>query len=216
MASHIGSLKRKKWSQVLLNGAENNFGKVMFAYTVSVIIGTYSISKIQTESAESINRMNQEKIEYYYKQIENLRAENEQYKKWLLESEKATPVMYEKFTQMQAQIVTLKADINSQHPVPGQKDKDDNVSLASIAVNYDVNKGQSVFDANANVFIGVKRVNVSATAEITVSDVKGGQVKNLTISPGEAISVNNGKFLILPTEINYVFDRVSFLIKTNN
>ena len=107
--------KRNNFTDSILRKVERNLGKIISAYTLLIVASTYNFTKVQVESAEAINKVNVEKLNFQSSQIELLKAENEQYKNWLLENEKANPVMYNKFKDMQKQISLLQEQLKANH-----------------------------------------------------------------------------------------------------
>lgn len=205
--------KKKSFTDSVLKKIEGNIGKIIFAYTALIITCTNGFTKVQVESAESINKVNIEKLNFQSSQIEILKAENEQYKNWLLENEKTNPVIYEKFKAMQNQILSLQSKLNSSEAndsTGGGVKNDDGISYHE---EYNVYKGRSFMDGQAKVIVGVRNVSPSLQAEISVSEMDGKEMVYNSVAPGKVIPVNEGKYILLVTEVNYLTDRVSFTVK---
>ena len=78
-----------------------------------------------------------------------------------------------------------------------------------------IRKGSSFYDEQANILVGVGNVDVTRSAEIVVNTFSPKEEEKLKVSPGSAIQLNNGDYVLLVTDVEFITDQVSFILKAN-
>ena len=63
--------------------------------------------------------------------------------------------------------------------------------------------------------VGVRNISPSLQAEISVSELEGKGMFYDSVTPGKVLQVNGGKYRLLIIEVNYLMDRVSFIVENH-
>ena len=214
----VRSKKKRKIDQ-LIPFFQHNAGKAIVIYTIGVFASAYSLVQSQVDSANAIKNQYMVKLDLVEKENNELKSEIKQYRDWLIENEKINPYLYEKFKGMENELYRLNNEINtnSLNNKPKESDKGTDVVNSTemfIEQRYEVKAGSSFINNVANVMIGVSKVNVTKEAEINVNDYGSGKSEKIKVSSGDSISIKDNKYVILITDVEFLTDTVTFVLKT--
>lgn len=208
--------KRKKLITVLGDSLQKHSVTVLITYTLSIFISAYTLVQSRVETEKSITNQYKIKLDLLEKDMSQIKLENEQYKTWLLENEKINPTLYEKFQKLNAENAELRREKKETNPnIPNEKANEENFTQMPLIKKYMIQKGASFYNEQANVLVGVRNVDVTRSAEIVVNTFSPKKEEKLKVSPGSAVQLNNGDYVLLVTDVEFITDQVSFILKTN-
>ncbi|WP_336218030.1 hypothetical protein [Enterobacter hormaechei] len=208
--------KRKKFITGLGDSLQKHSVTVLITYTLSIFISAYTLVQSRVETEKSITNQYKIKLDLLEKDMSQIKLENEQYKAWLLENEKINPTLYEKFQKLNAENAELRREKKETNPnISNEQDNEKKLTQIPLFKKYMIRKGSSFYDEQANILVGVGNVDVTRSAEIVVNTFSPKEEERLKVSPGSAIQLNNGDYVLLVTDVEFITDQVSFILKAN-
>lgn len=208
--------KRKKFITGLGDSLQKHSVTVLITYTLSIFISAYTLVQSRVETEKSITNQYKIKLDLLEKDMSQIKLENEQYKAWLLENEKINPTLYEKFQKLNAENAELRREKKETNPnISNEQDNEKKLTQIPLFKKYMIRKGSSFYDEQANILVGVGNVDVTRSAEIVVNTFSPKEEEKLKVSPGSAIQLNNGDYVLLVTDVEFITDQVSFILKAN-
>ena len=208
--------KRKKFITGLGDSLQKHSVTVLITYTLSIFISAYTLVQSRVETEKSITNQYKIKLDLLEKDMSQIKLENEQYKAWLLENEKINPTLYEKFQKLNAENAELRREKKETNPnISNEQDNEKKLTQIPLFKKYIIRKGSSFYDEQANILVGVDNVDVTRSAEIVVNTFSPKEEERLKVSPGSAIQLNNGDYVLLVTDVEFITDQVSFILKAN-
>ncbi|MDZ5700949.1 hypothetical protein [Enterobacter ludwigii] len=208
--------KRKKFITGLGDSLQKHSVTVLITYTLSIFISAYTLVQSRVETEKSITNQYKIKLDLLEKDMSQIKLENEQYKTWLLENEKINPTLYEKFQKLNAENAELRREKKEINPnISNEQDNEKKLTQIPLFKKYMIRKGASFYDEQANILVGVGNVDVTRSAEIVVNTFSPKEEEKLKVSPGSAIQLNNGDYVLLVTDVEFITDQVSFILKAN-
>ncbi|VAK71377.1 hypothetical protein [Enterobacter hormaechei] len=208
--------KRKKFITGLGDSLQKHSVTVLITYTLSIFISAYTLVQSRVETEKSITNQYKIKLDLLEKDMSQIKLENEQYKAWLLENEKINPTLYEKFQKLNAENAELRREKKETNPnISNEQDNEKKLTQIPLFKKYMIRKGASFYDEQANILVGVGNVDVTRSAEIVVNTFSPKEEEKLKVSPGSAIQLNNGDYVLLVTDVEFITDQVSFILKAN-
>ena len=208
--------KRKKFITGLGDSLQKHSVTVLITYTLSIFISAYTLVQSRVETEKSITNQYKIKLDLLEKDMSQIKLENEQYKAWLLENEKINPTLYENFQKLNAENAELRREKKETNPnISNEQDNEKKLTQIPLFKKYMIRKGSSFYDEQANILVGVGNVDVTRSAEIVVNTFSPKEEERLKVSPGSAIQLNNGDYVLLVTDVEFITDQVSFILKAN-
>lgn len=208
--------KRKKFITGLGDSLQKHSVTVLITYTLSIFISAYTLVQSRVETEKSITNQYKIKLDLLEKDMSQIKLENEQYKAWLLENEKINPTLYEKFQKLNAENAELRREKKETNPnISNEQDNEKKLTQIPLFKKHMIRKGSSFYDEQANILVGVGNVDVTRSAEIVVNTFSPKEEERLKVSPGSAIQLNNGDYVLLVTDVEFITDQVSFILKAN-
>lgn len=208
--------KRKKFATRMSSVLQKHSGAIFLTYTLSIFISAYTLVQSRVETEKAITNQYKIKLDLLEKDMAQIKSENSQYKEWLLENEKINPILYEKFKNLNEEISELRRKEKdfptNSHP---ENRNEENLTEMDLFENYVVRKGSSFYNEKVNVLVGVGNVDVNRNADIIVNTLSPKEEQKLKVTPGSAVQLMNGKFVLLITDVEFITDQVSFSLKTN-
>lgn len=209
--------KRKKIRTIVADGLQKHSAAVLITYTLSIFISAYTLVQSRVETEKSITNQYKIKLDLLEKDMAKIEVENQQYKSWLLENEKVSPVLYEKFEKLNMEIANLRSEKNEIIAnVQNNKSNDKNLTQKDLFETYLVKKGSSFYNPQANLLVGVSNVDINRSADIIVNTISHQEAQKIKVTPGSAIQISNGDFVLLVTDVEFITDQVNFTLKTND
>lgn len=123
-----------------------------------------------------------------------------------MENEKVSPVLYEKFEKSNMEIANIQ----------NNKSNDENLTQKDLFETYLVRKGSSFYNPQANLLVGVSNVDINRSADVIVNTISHQEAQKIKVTPGSAIQISNGDFVLLVTDVEFITDQVNFTLKTND
>ncbi|MCS3601961.1 hypothetical protein M2371_001147 [Buttiauxella sp. BIGb0471] len=179
---------------------------VYFA-SVSIVENKVLLAKAETETSKAETSVYKAKLEILEKEVDATRAENNQYKEWLMNSEQVSPIFYEK-------IKKLQKDNKDANELIASLRQDDVVMPGLLPIkttSYEVARGQSITDEQYGVVIGVHAISITGNASLTISYVTPGLSTvedNMIVGTVKTFHVGKVKCKLVINEINYVADKI--------
>lgn len=118
---------------------------------------------------------------------------------------------------MNAEIASLRSEKNKVIAnTSNDKSNDKNFTQKDLFETYLVKKGSSFYNPQANLLVGVSSVDINRSADIIVNTISHQETQKIKVTPGSAIQISNGDFVLLVTDVEFITDQVNFTLKTND
>lgn len=118
---------------------------------------------------------------------------------------------------MNAEIASLCSEKNKVIAnTSNDKSNDKNFTQKDLFETYLVKKGSSFYNPQANLLVGVSNVDINRSADIIVNTISHQETQKIKVTPGSAIQISNGDFVLLVTDVEFITDQVNFTLKTND
>lgn len=192
-----------------------------------------NLAKSEMESQRAVSEQYRAKTELLHKDIELLRAENQEYKSWLAQSKDALPIIVPQLVELRKQVAYLEGSKGGSRsvnlPIARQTETPNTNTPASSPVGVDTKPVPDDFSAVRTAKLGIAGVDLTTGSVVTVKHTFADQTAALIISfPGQDREVEEkvyagkrfqffwgGRTIFLTIlEIQFVTDTVKYRLES--
>lgn len=199
------------------NWFESNATKSIISYTLIVAGTTWAASTFilqdnrlsllrgEADSQKTLAEQYKSKVELLQRELDNVRAENAEYRVWLGKTKDAVPVMVPRLTELKARVDALEAEnkeLTKTSPKPA-KNTEQRVDI-----------GRAYLDEGTGLIFTLKRATVNRTAEVIIRFPGRDGTTEQTVNPGQTwdFQANGKKYSLVLTEVSFIGDYVTLRI----
>ncbi|NYT26387.1 hypothetical protein H0A73_22600 [Alcaligenaceae bacterium] len=201
------------------NWFESNATKSVIIYTIVVVTATWAVSrfvlqdnrlsfaKSQLETEKSLTEQYKSKVELLQRDLDAIRDENAEYRRWLGKIEHAIPVIVPRITELKQRVDLLEKSLSTQSPHSASQ---------AQPTHRDglVRRGDAYIDEQTGLVLAVREVNVYRQAQISLKLPDNEDLVTAHANPGDQwrFTAKDQAFTLTITSISYVTDAVNFRI----
>lgn len=198
------------------NWFEDNPCKSIILYTILIVGATWGATRFilqdnriellrsELDVQKALSEQYKTKAEFLSKDLENVRAENTEYRAWLSQSKVAFPAIMPRLTELKTYIAALEGQV-------AQLSKN---TAAYTPVVKNARRGIPIVDEQTGLQIDVKEVTIDRRASIIVKFPDRDTKSYLSVKRGEQFKFKHGpaSYTLSVVEVYYLADSIEFSV----